>query len=596
MSLHNNNNYEDDVRQHKQRRQLVYNNFAHRKIQCLGKRDKSSAGRIDPKAVDICALINSTFDEFYTTSSCAGRCFLYRGQGTKSHNKNINHANTHFSRFRISHDLVRDPERYFNLETIDSDLSGGGDPIRTVSQFDHAEQLLLLHEQSVNVVVNEGDHDSSIRWKNPETPGENKGTTDVVVDDDDGSIWLRFEPFILHVACRSLEAASTLMNAARPVFKNVGLTAWNHQAKYLVAIWGDEGLDMPLCAPGGLPLFHSTQHRQWLADLVNQRHKRNWEKIDRFVQQVRQIDHIPEGATQEGDASVDSVPKSYDVVGDIAILNSISDRREEDEREIGEAIMEKNKGIKVVVARQSKLNGSERAPGTQGLRVIAGMNRSPLITTHSEYGIRCVIDLERTFFTPRMGPERLRICQQVARGEKVLVLFAGVCMDALQIAGRTEAEQVIAVELNKDAVECGRRSHRMLERNKAVKCVGAAERLQIIHEDVLEVLPTLLPGSFDRIVAPRPKQGTPDGDLGDGEGGIEFLEAIVPILKPNVGECHWYDFVADHEFPNCERVKRLLEKVCSKHSLKVEIIHVAKVGSVAMRQYRICIDFRVYQL
>ncbi len=41
---------------------------------------KMKTGRIDPKAVEICAAIN-TRDEYYTTSSCAGRCFLYVGDG-----------------------------------------------------------------------------------------------------------------------------------------------------------------------------------------------------------------------------------------------------------------------------------------------------------------------------------------------------------------------------------------------------------------------------------------------------------------------------------------------------------------------------------
>ena len=96
-------------------------------------------------------------------------------------------------------------------------------------------------------------------------------------NDDNAPIWLRYEPFILHVMCRSLKAASVLMALAQPSFKNVGLTSWNvgsgsteseelnnntaasssassknQQCKgggprYLVAIWGDEGLlDMPL--------------------------------------------------------------------------------------------------------------------------------------------------------------------------------------------------------------------------------------------------------------------------------------------------------------------------------------------------------------
>ncbi len=58
--------------------------FQSRKTTCLSKRDRSSAGRIDPKAVDICAAINAR-DEYYTTSSCAGRSFLYCGDGIKAH-------------------------------------------------------------------------------------------------------------------------------------------------------------------------------------------------------------------------------------------------------------------------------------------------------------------------------------------------------------------------------------------------------------------------------------------------------------------------------------------------------------------------------
>lgn len=41
------------------------NNFRNSKNQALGKRDKSSAGRIDPQAVQICAEINK-LDRFFT--------------------------------------------------------------------------------------------------------------------------------------------------------------------------------------------------------------------------------------------------------------------------------------------------------------------------------------------------------------------------------------------------------------------------------------------------------------------------------------------------------------------------------------------------
>jgi tRNA (guanine37-N1)-methyltransferase len=289
------------------------------------------------------------------------------------------------------------------------------------------------------------------------------------------------------------------------------------------------------------------------------------------------------------------VTKGFDLIGDVALMNSLPQGYEEfgtnELQELGRAILQKNKVIKICVARTRPLNGVERAAGK--LMRLAGPERSPLITTHTEGGIKCVIDLETCFFSSRMGPERRRICQQVARGENVLVLFAGVGMEALQIAGRTEAKEIVAVEWNQSAVSCAHKGHKLLARNKAVKCMGATDRLHIIEGNVLDILPTLKLNHFDRILAPRPKEGSMDGDLGDGDSGAEFLDALLPVLKEEGGECHWYDFCAEHEFPTCDRTRRLVESICSMHGLGVRVIHVANAGTVAKRQLRICMDFRL---
>lgn len=563
------------------------NNFAHSKAQCLGKRDKSFAGRIDFRAVEICSVINER-EEFYTTSSCAGRCFLYRGHGIKS--SHFLETTNKFERFRISHDVVRDAKRYFDLASLSTDPTGGGDPIRSIGQFEHGQQLSLATNQQ-----SESEARKLPEAEDAETQQSNgdDGGKDRDVGEASSTVWLRFEPFILHVCCRSLSAASALMAAARPAFKNVGLTSWK-DGKYLVAIWGDEGLDMPLCTPDGVPSF--VGHQEWLQHMVNERHERNWSKIDRFVQSVRALPHQPTDldgfADQDNDVRSPGLPRSYDVVGDVAIVHAWPEgKAPEDPESVGLALMHRNKGIKVCAVRTSSLQGTERAPGE--LTVVAGPKRDPLVTTHSEHGIKCVVDLNRTFFSPRMGPERLRLCQQVARGERVLVLFAGVGMEALQIAGRTEASRVVAVELNPVAVRCARNSHKMLSRNKAVKCVGAADRLEIVEGDVLEVLPGLERNSFDRILAPRPKEGSKDGDLGDGSGGAAFLHELLPVLKEDGGECHWYDFAADHEFPQCSRTKQTIVGACDLLGLGVEILHVANAGSVAKRQLRVCMDFRL---
>ena len=553
------------------------NDFENAKGQCLGKRDKSFAGRIDPKAVDACGIINER-EEMYTTSSCAGRCFMYVGPGIKSSHD--------FKRFRISHNKIEDPNRFFDLSTIAEDPSGGGDPIRTVGQYDYK--------------TTDGDTTTA---DDAQTDNKDDSTSDQ-------TIWLRYEPFILHVACRSLSDASLLMATARPAFKNVGLTHWKER-RYLVAIWGDEGLEMPLCTPDGTSLYPPSM-RSWLAELVNERQTRNWAKIERFCNSLREMKPFEDDADEEHalslsnfsvngstgtfDVGVDDnnggtkrlVPRSFDVIGDVAYLHSMP---EGDPEAVGTAIMNKNKSIKVVVARQSTLEGTERAPGDEGLAIIAGAQRSPLITTHTEFGIRCVVDLNHCFFSPRMGQERLRICQQAARGEDVLVCFAGVGMEAIQISGRTEASSVVAVELNQVAVLCAKRGHRMLGNNKAVKTTGAAERLEILQGDVLEVLPSLN-RKFDRILAPRPKEGKLDGDLGSGDGGEAFLRVMVKHMKDGA-ECHWYDFVADHEYPACDRTRSLIEKVCNQEGLDMKVLHAAHVGSLAKRQIRLCLDFKV---
>ena len=477
------------------------------------------------------------------------------------------------------------------MNTLDSrendfDASGGGDPVRSIGQYDY-----------------KGTNGGNIKEEN----SDNDVTLTKVVEGTEsltGPLWLRFEPFILHVMCRSLSAASALMTAARPAFKNVGLTSFKHgSGRYIVAIWGDEGIDMPLTSPQSVTNLIFEGQESWLSELVNERHLRNWQKIERFVGAVRAmpsiVDNIAADWVQESDNDnsentlITSSTKRFDIVGDVALLHSLPEDCNTDvEKEaIGNAIMKRNKAIKVVAVRSSTLLGSERAPGLDGLVVIAGTRRSPLITSHAEYGIKCVVDLNQTFFSARMAAERLRICQQVARGEKVLALFCGVGMDAMQIAARTEAT-VLAVEINPVAVACAERGKELLVRNKAVKCAGAAERLSFIQGDAIEVMKELEIASFDRILAPRPKEGNMDGDLGNRDGGIQFLEVLLPLLKDQ-GECHWYDFAADHEIPDCERTRNTIQKVCDQLGYKMEVIHVAKVGSIAKRQLRVCMDFRV---
>ena len=448
---------------------------------------------------------------------------------------------------------------------------------------------------------------------------------------------------------------------------------------------------------------------KWLTELINDRHVRNWGKIKAFVEGVRSMPDTVDDCSH-GDSGMNGVngnsnnyinstspvqslllPKSFDVVGDVAILMGIPPMPEgkdasasastlepsKDHLEgIGRAIMKRNRAIKIVTVRTSSLSGASCSPagddkGTDiiqsgeedgkddndnddGLIIIAGMKRSPLITTHTERGVKAVINLERAFFSPRMVTERKRVCDDVKDDEHVLVLFCGAGMDVMQIAALTNAKKVVAVESNPAAVECARRGLRLLGRNgslvgggtrrrrrqkngevldygmendSASTAADATERIVIVEEDAIRFMKDAEYGSFDRIVAARPKEGILDGDLGrrmlstvnnndendangiihntNGKGsGVKYLEAILPLLSNPGGICHWYDFASDSELnpqPTEQQqqyggaIIQTVQNVANRLGYGIEILDLVKASSscVAKRQFRVCLDFRV---
>jgi tRNA G37 N-methylase Trm5 len=588
--------------------------FAQRKSNCLLKTDKSSAGQIDAYCVDLCDEINKR-DEFYTTSSCSGRCFIYCGTANKS-----SAGKDTFQRFRVHHEhVIKDPKRYFNMKTLpppnfsanlkqsgeEYDLTGGGDSTSIImtSAVDKEEGESL--QQSPPVV-----------W------------------------WLSFQPFILHVCCRTLEDARNLINTCRHIFKNVGLTSWkedgnvsgtieeqflnkkinNHNNKVIVAIWGDEGLNMPLTSPhDGRFLYEGLE--QWLAGIIHSHHLRNYEKMQKLMVALKQMISTSEDApiveqiehSDENTVGADFTPnsdknttrvRSFEVIGDVALLHGFMEKSDGDThnmQNLAASIMSKNKAIKIVAVRTKSLSTEHRSSKAGDILILAGPERVPLITTHTEYGISCPVDLSQVFFSTRLAKERFRICQQVAQDERVLCLFSGVGMEALQIAALRGARQVYAIEKNPVAAECARRGLQTLSRNK--KYPGASGRVHLFEGDVVELLPLWIMGAgcteteplmpFDRILAPRPKE-TVDGDLDNGKGsGIHFLELLLPLLRTDGGKCHWYDFCADHELPDCLRTRTVVQEACRRWGYEIEIVEVVNAGSVAKRQYRICMDFKV---
>ena len=177
-------------------------NFPNNKKTYLAKSDKSKKGDIDIKIIPLLETINALPD-YYTTSSCSGRVYLWKGTGKKSETQWL----------KVSHDLIE--EDFFELI------------------------------------------------------------------DDKGLVWLRLEAVILHIACKDLKAAHTLLEKARKFSKKSCILSAS--SKIIVEIRGSEFMEMPLYRDGEL-LFSGDF--SWLKEIINQKLEKMWKDMEKFKKTV----------------------------------------------------------------------------------------------------------------------------------------------------------------------------------------------------------------------------------------------------------------------------------------------------------------------
>jgi tRNA (guanine37-N1)-methyltransferase len=253
---------------------------------------------------------------------------------------------------------------------------------------------------------------------------------------------------------------------------------------------------------------------------------------------------------------LEKLPKAYDLIGDIAIVE-IPDVLAGKKKEIGEALLSTFKNIKVVANKKTSVGTEYR---TRGVEVIAGEKRTE--TLHREAGCVYKLDVTTSYFSPRLGTERMRVAKQIKDGERVLVMFAGIGPYAILIAKSAKPKEVYAVELNPSAVEYMKEN---IKRNKVnvSALLGDAGVEAGKH------------GLFDRIIMPLPK------DAGN------FLDKALPALKKG-GVINYYTFKAATEDASQE-----VKDICSKLGYKIEVIDSVECGTYSPQLSRMCVDFRV---
>jgi tRNA (guanine37-N1)-methyltransferase len=213
----------------------------------------------------------------------------------------------------------------------------------------------------------------------------------------------------------------------------------------------------------------------------------------------------------------------FDVIGEIAII-SLSPALRDYETLIAEAILEHRHGIQTVVRKSAGVTGDFR---TAEYTIITGTGME---TTHRENGFTYCIDLNTSFFNPRLAHERKRVAGQVKDGERVFVPFCGVGPFVIPAAAR--GASVVAMEQNPDACH-------WLKVNLKENHVSG--QVTVIMGDAFN--PDILPaGPFDRAIIPTPY------------GRDEILGLVTSRVRSE-GILHFYTFknrvqaeILAHEF------------------------------------------------
>lgn len=182
---------------------------------------------------------------------------------------------------------------------------------------------------------------------------------------------------------------------------------------------------------------------------------------------------------------VSRLPRSFDVIGDIALIKLPEDLKPYG-REISEAIAKIHARVRAVYSR-GPAEGTLRIPR---LHHLWGEERTE--TVYRENGLRLSVDISKMYVNPRLGSERLRVASEILDGELVLDVFSSYGAFALNIA-RLRASTVVAIDINTAALEHMARSVRMN------KLRGEAHPLV---SDALE--PPLIGRKFTTVISDNP--------------------------------------------------------------------------------------------
>jgi len=262
------------------------------------------------------------------------------------------------------------------------------------------------------------------------------------------------------------------------------------------------------------------------------------------------------------DKLISKVPRSFDFIGDIAIIE-LPEIMEEFSAVVGQGIIETNSSIRLVLRRSSQIEGPFR---TRKLEAMAGAGSTE--TLYQEFSCRYHLDVSTVYFSPRLSRERMRIAHQVMPDEFVVDMFAGVGPYSVLIAKLQPKSTVYSVDINPAAVK-------YLRENAFAN--GVADRVIPMYGDVKELLRKDLRGLANRVIMNLPSEA------------VNYVPAASEILKDEGGMVHFYAFAQRED--SIDSVLNLFRSTVEAQNRRIESVRFCKaIKEVAPNRVQVAID------
>lgn len=207
---------------------------------------------------------------------------------------------------------------------------------------------------------------------------------------------------------------------------------------------------------------------------------------------------------------------AFDIIGSVIIIK-IPDSLNSKKQIIADTILMNFKSAKSVFVQTSAVQGDYRI---RRLEHLAGDNS--VITEYKEHGCRFKVDVTKTYFSPRLSTERMRISNMITDNEIITNMFAGVGTYSILIAKNNKSCKVYSIDSNPVANELA------LINAKLNKVQG---QVVPICGDAREVIIRQLKGTSTRVLMPLPEKAK------------EFVDFAVLALKESGGMVHYFAHV-----------------------------------------------------